>query len=273
MFARAQVVVAALLALTGAAKPPAPPVLTIVATDFAFTVPGGAKAIVPAGPVTFHLVNHGKEMHMMGVVWLGDKTAADFIQALRKQSFVGAEVGGVNGIAPGESGTSTVILKPGNAVLVCWVVSADHKLHALEGMFAPIVVERPTGQTAVEPPTSIGIALHDYSISIPNDMHAGRHVFRVNNEGSVTHDVELFRLSPGADTTDVMAWVEKPAVGSARAYPLGGIVGEDQGLHSYFDADLTPGDYMLLCWMPDAKTGVPHFYGHHMWIKFHVSSS
>ena len=69
MIARAGVAVAVLLALIGAAKPSAPPVVTIVATDFAFTVLGGANAAVAAGPVTFRLVNHGKEMHMMGVVW------------------------------------------------------------------------------------------------------------------------------------------------------------------------------------------------------------
>jgi len=272
MIARAGVAVAVLLALTGAAKPSAPPVVTIVATDFAFTLLGSANAVVAAGPVTFRLVNHGKEMHMMGVVWLGKATAAAYIESVKHNVFSGTGVGGVNGIAPGETGTSTVILEPGNAVLMCWVVSADQTLHALKGMFAPIVVEQRTGRTAIEPITTIDITLHDYTIDLPNTLHAGREVIRVDNHGSVEHDLELFRMSPGADTSDAMAWLDKPAVGSPRAYPLGGIVGEARGLHSYFDADLTPGDYMLLCWIPDVKTGVPHFYSHHMWTTFHVSS-
>lgn len=273
MFARAQVVVAALLALTGAVKPPAPPVLTIVATDFAFTVPGGANASVLAGPVTVRLVNHGTEMHMMGVVSLGKATVADFIKAVNaKTALPGPEVGGVNGIAPGDTGTATMILPPGNAVLVCWVVSTDHKLHALKGMFAPLVVRSDAGPAAVEPHADVDIALTDYAIALPNAVHAGKRVFRIENHGALTHDLELFRLSPGADTADVMSWLDTPAAGSARVHPLGGIVGEDHGLHTFFDVTLTPGDYMMLCWMPDEKTGVPHFYGHHMWMKFHVSA-
>ena len=272
MIARAGFAVAALIALTGAAKPSAPPVLTIVATDFAFTVPGGANATVPAGPVTLRLVNHGKEIHMMGVVLLGKTTAAEFIQTFSKGGFVGTEVGGVNGIAPGGSGTSTVILKPGNALIACYITSADGKMHVLKGMFATLHVTEGTGQMADEPHTSFDIALNDYRITVPNGLRAGAHVFRVDNDGAVTHDLELFRLSPGADTTDAMAWLKTPAVGSARAQPIGGIVGEDHGLHAYFSADLTPGDYMLLCWMPDAKTRVPHFYSHHMWTTFHVTS-
>lgn len=272
MFARAGMAVALALAFTGVANPSAPPVVTIVATDFAFTVPGGANASVPAGPVTLRLVNHGKEIHMMGVVSLGKTTVSEFIDKLSHGGFVGTEVGGVNGVAPGDSATSTVILKPGNAAVVCYVVSADGKLHALKGMFAPIHVQAVAGPLAAEPRTTFDVALNDYRITMPNNMHAGPHVFRVENDGKVTHDLMLFRLSPGADTTDAMAWHDKPAVGSTRAHPLGGIVGEEHGLHSFFDADLTPGDYMVLCWMPDVKTGVPHFYGHHMWMKFHVAA-
>jgi hypothetical protein len=27
----------------------------------------------------------------------------------------------------------------------------------------------------------------------------------------------------------------------------------------YFTADLTPGEYLLICFLPDAKDGKPHF--------------
>lgn len=217
MIARVGFAVAALLALTGAARPPVPPVLTIIATDFAFTIPGGANASVPAGPVTLRLVNHGKEIHMMGVVWLGDTTVSAFIQKLSHNGFYGTEVGGVNGIAPGDSGTSTVILKPGNAAVVCYIVSADGKLHALKGMFAPFRVRPNTEPEAAEPHTAFDIALRDYAITMPNELHGGPHLFRVDNDGTVGHDLVLFRLSPGADTADAMAWLDKPAVGSPRA--------------------------------------------------------
>lgn len=30
------------------------------------------------------------------------------------------------------------------------------------------------------------------------------------------------------------------------------------GSNTYFDVDLTPGEYILICFVPDAKDGKPH---------------
>ena len=39
---------------------------------------------------------------------------------------------------------------------------------------------------------------------------------------------------------------------------VGGVVGIEKGMHVYFEADLAPGQYGLLCFFPDEKGG-PHF--------------
>jgi hypothetical protein len=41
--------------------------------------------------------------------------------------------------------------------------------------------------------------------------------------------------------------------------PLGGISGIDVGGSQYFTADFAPGNYALICFLPDAKDGKPHF--------------
>ncbi len=249
---------------------PTPPVVTIIANDFTFSV--SEPHTVTAGPVTLRLINRGKELHMMGIVWLGKHTFSDFVSSVRGDStFTGAyEVGGPNAVGPGDTSTATVILEPGHAALACWVVSEDGKPHALKGMMAPLEVVPGRGRSAWEPHADVTITLRNYSIGLSRVPTPGHHIFRVENRGPAAHDVELFRMEPGATMADVDAWFKQPAKGSPRARPLGGMVGFERGRHGWFTADLAPGDYVLLCWIPGEKN-VPHYAGHGMLTRFHVA--
>jgi hypothetical protein len=40
--------------------------------------------------------------------------------------------------------------------------------------------------------------------------------------------------------------------------PIGGIPAFVNGKNSFFEADLTPGEYGMICFVPDAKDGKPH---------------
>jgi hypothetical protein len=79
-------------------------------------------------------------------------------------------------------------------------------------------------------------------------------------------------MEPGATMSDVDAWFHHPGKGSPKARPLGGMVGLERGHHGWFTADLTPGDYVLVCWIPGEK-GVPHYAGHGMLKRFRVAGS
>ena len=52
--------------------------------------------------------------------------------------------------------------------------------------------------------------------------------------------------------------------------PMGGVVGLSKGLHAYFTANLDVGDYVLVCFLQDAKDGKPHFV-HGMVQPFKIS--
>ncbi len=43
-----------------------------------------------------------------------------------------------------------------------------------------------------------------------------------------------------------------------------------KGSTAYITADFTPGDYALICFLPDAKDGKPHFT-HGMIQQVHIS--
>src|SRR5690349_7594441 len=111
-----------------------PPVVTVIAHDYAFSTPSPIS--VPAGPVTFRMINAGKELHMMGVVWLGAHTFKDFMAAIQGDTtFQGSyEVGGPDAVMPGDTSYATVILEPGHVALACWVEGEDGKMHVMKGM-------------------------------------------------------------------------------------------------------------------------------------------
>jgi uncharacterized cupredoxin-like copper-binding protein len=255
--------------LTPAASPP---VVTVVAHDYAFSTP--APSTVPAGPVTFRMINAGKELHMMGIVWLGAHTFEDFMAAVQGDSiFPGAYgAGGPNAVAPGDTSYATVILEPGHVALACWMDGEDGKMHVMKGMMTAFDVS-PAGARSTEmAKADVALTLRDYAINMSGAPAPGHRTFRVENRGPAVHDVELFRMEPGATMADVDAWLHHPGKGSSKARPLGGMVGIEHGHHGWFTANLTPGDYLLVCLIPGEK-GVLHYAGHGMLKRFHVAAS
>jgi hypothetical protein len=125
--------------------------VTVVATEYAFQ----SSAAVPAGLTTFHLVNQGHEVHMMGLTKLeGGKSIAELMTFLTKdkpQPAWAVDLGGPNAVSPGDTSNSTLLLAPGHYLLICWIPSAvflcfvpderDGKPHFIHGMERDFTVE------------------------------------------------------------------------------------------------------------------------------------
>jgi uncharacterized cupredoxin-like copper-binding protein len=47
--------------------------------------------------------------------------------------------------------------------------------------------------------------------------------------------------------------------GDLPATTMGGITAVRPGTTNYFELNLTPGNYILICFVPDSKDGKPHF--------------
>jgi hypothetical protein len=233
--------------------------VTVTASDFKFDAP----ASVPAGAVTIHLVNHGKEMHQAQLVKLEDgKTAADLAKALKNPgpppSWV-KFVGGPNGVAPGQEATATSELTPGNYVYLCFIPSADGVMHAAKGMVQPFqVTPASNASTAEAAPADITIKLTDYKFEPSQPITAGRHTIMVQNAGPQAHELVLLKLAPGKKVEDFGKWAESGMKGAPPAEPIGGVTFLDKGGQGSFTADLTPGNYGFICFVPDAKDGKPH---------------
>ncbi len=252
-----------------AAQPPTTPTLVrVVARDFAFD----SGRTVPAGLVAVRLVNEGKAVHMLGVAKLDTtKTVADIYHVLQAGKFPTwvQERGGPGPVSPGDSTTAYLVLEPGVYSMICWWADSTGRFHAMDGMMATLTV---TGQNAgapVEPTPDVYIRETDYHIAMRDTVPAGHHLFRVDNDGPQGHDLAILRVLPGKTEADVDRWLMNPTARDPAAEALGGTVGNERWSHMLFSADLTPGDYLFLCMMPDQTDGKPHFM-HGMVTHVHI---
>lgn len=236
-------------------------VITVTTSDFTFAAPDS----IAGGLTTFALINKGTELHHMQIIRLEQgKTFADLQQAMKNPgpppSWI-TEVGGPNaGVPDGRSAVRvTVALTPGNYVMLCFIPSPDGALHVMKGMVKPFTV---TGAPAVtqagEPKADVQMTLYDYNFDLDKPLTAGRHTIRVVNKASQAHEAFIAKLAPGTQATDFLEWMKAGMKGAPPVMPMGGVVGISRGQENLLTIDLTPGEYALYCFVPDAKDGKEH---------------
>ena len=238
-----------------------PRVVTVKAYDYRFEAP----ARVPAGTITFRMENVGKELHHLWIVKLtGNKTPDDFTKAMQAWGAVpkmpswAIDVGGPNSASAGTTAEGTMTLDAGTYMLVCWVPARDGAPHVMKGMIKPITVTgRSANQADAEPVADIDMLLDDYTFELSKPITPGRHVIRVENRASQTHEVVIARLNPGQSATTALRWIDEGQSGPAPVV-LGGASGLAKGRHMFITVDFAPGRYALFCVIPDVKDGKPH---------------
>jgi hypothetical protein len=237
--------------------------VTVVTNEYAFEAP----ASIPAGPTTFRLVNKGKELHHVWIVRLDQgKTAQDYMQALAALGKGEApppvwatDMGGPQQGMPGALADATVNLAEGNYLIVCHIPAADGVPHSAKGMFKPLTVTAAkAAPAAAGPKADVTMALRDYDFVLSTPLTAGRHTVRIVNEAEQFHEAFIVRLLPGKKAADVPAWIEGGMKGPPPMTLVGGSSGLSKGRDLEFTADFAPGEYALVCFLPDMKDGKPH---------------
>jgi hypothetical protein len=241
-----------------AASAPAPNTVTVHAKDFAFDAP----ATIPAGFTTIKLINDGPNLHHVEIVRLDSgKTVADLQAELAKPAAPPTWAvfeGGPNAPDPSKEASATLDLEPGNYAMICLVDVPGGVPHFAKGMVhAFTVTAAPAGPKAAAPAADVTLSLSDYAFDLSQPLTAGTHTFEVKNTAKQMHEVELVRLAPGKTLEQFMSWVMKPS-GPPPGSAIGG-ASPFVGAPNYFTADITPGTYALICFVPDAKDGKPHF--------------
>ncbi len=242
---------------------PTPEILTVTASDYKFDAPDQ----IPAGMVTIRLVNRGPSLHHVQLLRLTEgKTAADFQAAVQKGGPPpwALPAGGPN--PPEVGGTSEVRmpLEAGEYMMVCFIPDPAGVPHMAHGMVRPLRVVPATEAAATVPATTadVEMTLVDYDFKLSAPLTPGHHVVRVTNAAKQPHELVFVRLAPNKTPEDVTRWGEHP-VGPAPGTLHGGISAIMPGTVADVSVDLPPGDYALLCFVPDMKDGKAH-YAHGM---------
>lgn len=280
--ARAAVAVAALAACaTNDAAPrrdsaaAAPAVVSLTATDYAIQVP----ETIPAGWVTLRMANEGREVHYGHIVQLAAGRTAQhlvdaYAEAIRtsgpRPKWV-SRFGGPGGAAPGGSSSVTQYLEPGDYVWICPVEDSEGHPHFGKGEYEPFVVHSAGAMPArsgAAPDADAVVRLMDYDFTLGTPLRRGRQTIRVENVGVEPHDLVLMRLAPGMTADDVrVAMNPERARRADAAKPVpsmesvgtlaGGIAAIGTGREVFFDAELTAGEYVMIC-MATAADGQSH---------------
>ena len=241
----------------GFSAPAGSNLVTVVAREYAFVMPD----TIPAGLTTIRLRDEGSQAHHLFLARLDSgRTIADFAATMRSHENPPAWMhfeGGPNTPLPGGGESYTTLdLAPGTYVAFCVIPAPDAMPHVAKGMMRQFVVA-PSPRTAPEPVSDVSITLTDYAFTFSHPLTAGRHTIQVKNAGPQDHELVFMRMPPRATIEQMAAWAEKPN-GPPPLVPWGGITDIAAGRTMYMHVVLEPGDYALICFVPDVGDGKPH---------------
>jgi hypothetical protein len=267
---------AAAVSGAGCARAPGIPDVTITATDFAFGLPDS----IPGGLVRVHFVNNGQEPHHAQFVRLNDGVSAQQFDSVLDAVFqavptegdaafgrlfqVATLAGGPAIIGPGGQEEVVTDLAPGDYRVYCFFALPGEPPHIMKGMGKALVVTAPAGRQPAAPVADARVELKDFAFEIPA-LKAGRTVLEVTNAGPEPHEMNIVRVK-GISAAQFLSMVAAPpdsAAPPAAGPPPFEFVGGSQGIMpgktEWVTLDLTPGDYVALCFIPSpAHQGMPH---------------
>lgn len=234
------------------------PHLVVKAHDFSFELPD----TIEAGLVRVTLEDHGEEPHHVQFARLNDGvTFEQFVAELQKGPEGAAMTmitfpGGAAAVDPGMNTSVIIDFPPGNYVLLCLVPSPDGVPHIAKGMVTPLTVLANAKQYEA-PAAQATVKLLDFSFALPSEIKAGKQLWQVVNEGTQPHEINLMKVAEGKTMDDIMAWMHEPT-GAPPFSNVGGYNGIDPQKVGWMELDLTPGQYIAICHIPDPASGKPH---------------
>jgi hypothetical protein len=115
-------------------------------------------------------------------------------------------------------------------------------------------------KTMATAPNVVVIGASEYKFSAPDSIPAGLTMFKLSNEGKELHHITLIKLDSGKTMADFQAGLKMMKPGTqppSWIIPAGGPNAAAPTSSSELTVGLEPGNYALVCFIPDSK-GVPH---------------
>ena len=215
------------------AKPQPPQEIRIAVTDESYKMPREFES----EPVALTLQNKGEEVHRAYFARLNQGVTEREVRSALSESpdalfSLVTVAGSMPEIEPGASSEIGMLFPEGNYLVIDPEVEGPPPL----SFFA---VSPASGQEVKEPSADYSIEAGDFYFKV-SDSSPGEATVEIANVGKQSHEVGIGRgvKGQGGEVTTVFA----PAPGGTM----------------WTTVTLEPGDYTLLCFLPDPKTGKPH---------------
>jgi hypothetical protein len=245
------------------------PELTIVSTEYAFDMPATAES----GYTRLTLNNQGADDHHAMFFRFNDGVTQDqFMEVLMGGDLsalaeVGASYGGPM-TNPGGHGSVIAFLDPGTYAVICLIPDDQGVPHVAHGMLSMLEVAEGAGATT-DPAADGAITLIEMTFDgLPAEVPAGNHTWQVTNGGTQIHEMAIYQLAPGVPADAIIASITAPPASpeAAPAEDAGpppfvagtGAAPMSPGATNFVELDAQPGEYLVVCFVPDAATGMPH---------------
>jgi hypothetical protein len=222
--------------------------IVIEARDFSFRLPEH----LPAGVTTFTFANHGEQPHSIRFLRLAGGHTFDDFTAWQKTGGAPPEwlepAGGIAPIGPNASERYTTTLKAGIYVVLCTYPADNRQTHVDKGMVARLRVNAAPASAAkapAEPEITLRMRDHGYQLTAP--VSGGHPVWHLQNIGTEPHQAILIRLPEGASEYTERTWLSNGGRGSRVGIPSGGVIELPAEAEAWFEIELPPGRYVLLC--------------------------
>ncbi len=223
----------------------------------------GAPESVPTGPVELTLANDSEMDRFVLLARLLEGATADQVMGLLA---AGDDMGALalvslhgGTMAPaGGSSTTTFDLKPGEYLVLAEADQAGEE-EAPPPLTTTFVAE---GESTMDAPAAaVRAELADFAFVLPDAISAGPQLWEIVNTGQQWHEMGILVLDEGVTVEDLMGMMSAeepsgpPPWQEIFFYPPIGA-----GERAWTEIDLPPGEYTVICFLPDvAGDYAPHF--------------
>jgi hypothetical protein len=223
-----------------------------------------AVTTIPAGRTLIALENAGDESWHGFLLRLPEGVTIDAVLAATPGPedapppwlFAATYPGFPGETQPGRTNSALVDLTPGEYLIV-------------GDSFQPLVVTDGTATPAAAPAPAAAatVRLFEYGFDLPAALSPGRQVWAVTNAGREPHELLLARSPAPLTREQAMELVlaesqdATPSGGGPsgrEVLGVGGLGWLSPGASAWAEVELEPGTYVVLCYVFDPATGMPH---------------
>jgi hypothetical protein len=243
--------------------PVAMPEVTVEVSDAGISapdeVPAGLVAVTinnstqaPTGPI-FARLNEGVSQEQFMEALMADESGMAAISLVTLLG--GAQAG------PSESVRTVFELKPGNHIALGFGEGPPQ--------LASFTVAAGSGAAPAAPETTVNVDLIDFQFTMPEQIKAGAQTWQIENKGGQWHEMAVFKLEEGVTVQDVLAMMMsgEPPEGPPPFEEMAFWAPMSAGERAWMDVDLPPGEYTVLCFLPDFASDPPKSHLEHGMVR------